>query len=385
MHLGRFHATMHRLCGYFSKCKPIEKLDLAINNLGAYTSSRSPEHFNAFKESYEELLNISELDSNLLQPYATQILNETNLTEYVGKKLSRKIENIVNNNSYDQTKTAEELKELREELSTKINEVQKIDSAFTELEVEYETVQNGASEIGILLPRELTGENLENLGQELQHINKVFRAINEITGNDEYSPKIRTISSSWWQIFLELDHTQIAAWIFAIERIVNLFKTNLEIKSLQKQLEEKDLPKRITNAIEKEVEGKIKKGINKISSDIRKKFSNNEDEQRLNELEIQLRQGLTYIAKRLNQGAEVEINISLPPKPSKPENTEENQEILENYQRLIEQYEEQLKITRELQNQAFIASRKTLEIEKDAPLAITYEDENTPFPREAKE
>lgn len=375
MHLGRFHTTIHRLSLYFNKNGLIEKLDLAINNLTAYVSSRSPEHFTSFKASYEELININEPENNLLQPYAKQTLDEIGISDYIGRKFSKTIERLVTSNSYDQAKTIEELQEFRNDLHEKITEVNKINSAFTALDVEYETVQPGENEIGLLLPRELTGENIENLGQELQQINKVFRAINEITGNEEYSPRIRTISSSWWQIFLELDHTQIAAWIFAIERIVSLFKTNLEIKVLQKQLEEKELPKRITSAIEKEVEGKIKKGIAKIASEIRKKFSANDDEQRLNELEIQLRQGLTYIAKRLNQGAEIEINISLPSKPKKPDGADEDQELLENYQTLLTAYEEQLKKVQDLQGKAFITSQSTLELEKDAPLAITYEDE----------
>lgn len=378
MHLGRFHATIYRLNNYYQEIEPIEKLNNLISHLQSFINTRNQEHFTAFKNTLEEILKIPEPEKNLAQPYARQILNELKLLDDLVQPLASRIKTTITQNSFDQNQAITELTSIRDDLARKLNEIQKIDSAFTSLDVEYESVFSGDSEIGLLLPRELTGETLEELNQELQQINRVFRAINEITGSEEYSPKIRTISSSWWQIFLELDHTQIAAWVFAIERIVNLFKTNLEIKALQKQLEEKDIPKKITSALEKEVETKIKTGIQKIASDIRKKFSKTSDEPRLNELETQLKQGLTYLAKRLNQGAEIEINISLPAKPKKPKDSEENQEALANYQNQLLAYEEKLKAALEIQSQAFIASQKTLEIEKDAPLAIKYDEEESP-------
>jgi hypothetical protein len=378
MHLGRFHATIYRLNNYYQEIEPIEKLNNLISHLQSFINTRNQEHLTVFKNTLEEILKIPDPEKNLAQPYAKQILNELKLLDDLGQPLASKIKTVITQNSFDQNQAITELTSIRDDLARKLNEIQKIDSAFTSLDVEYESVFSGDSEIGLLLPRELTGETLEELNQELQQINRVFRAINEITGSEEYSPKIRTISSSWWQIFLELDHTQIAAWVFAIERIVNLFKTNLEIKALQKQLEEKDIPKRITSALEKEVETKIKTGIQKIASDIRKKFSKTSDEPRLNELETQLKQGLTYLAKRLNQGAEIEINISLPAKPEKPKDSEENQEALAEYQNQLLAYEEKLKSALVIQSQAFIASQKTLEIEKDAPLAIKYDEEDNP-------
>jgi hypothetical protein len=46
------------------------------------------------------------------------------------------------------------------------------------------------------------------------------------------------------------------------------------------------------------------------------------DEARANELETQLRQGLKYLAKRISDGAQVEINVSLPIPKKQPSEEE---------------------------------------------------------------
>lgn len=375
MHLGRFHAVIYKLCAHFENLKILEELDKTANSMRLYTTSKSPEHLEAFKNHYATIVKATEMDPQLRQPYAKQTIEEIGLTQYIGEDLAKTVEEIISKNSFDQHGIVNEITSLREELAEKISNLNSIDSAFTTLHVEYVAVANGESEVGILIPRTITGEKIEDLTKELQQINKIFRAINEITGNNEYSPSIRTISTSWWQVFLEVDHTQVAAWIFAIERIVALFKSNLEIKALQKQLEEKSISKKITAALEKEVTEKINNGIASISNELRKKYASSSDSNRLNELEVQLKQGLTYLAKRINQGAEVEINTALPRKPAPPaENS--SAEILLAYENSINEYEKLISELSSLQSKGYAASQSILQIEKDSPLGISYEEDN---------
>ncbi len=199
-------------------------------------------------------------------------------------------------------------------------------------------------EFAALLPKELVGESVNDLYNELQHIDRLFRALNELMGKGAISPIVKTISSSWWQFFLDLDSTQIAATTFALERIVALYRQNLEIRMLKRELEQKDLGDDFLEIIDKKIEEKLKAGMNEIAREIREKYGANNDEARKNELETQLRMELVHIAKRINQGASYEVRAGLPEEPESlkeaekedPVRVAEYQQSIERYQQLVE-------------------------------------------------
>lgn len=193
--------------------------------------------------------------------------------------------------------------------------------------------------------------------------------MNELTGEQGYDSRIATISSSWWQVFLEVPIDQVALWVVAIERIVALFKSNLEIKSLQQQLSEKSIPEKILKLISEEVEKKVTAELTKIASDIVERFGKIDDKGRKNEVETQFRQGLHYLARRLNQGAQVEINVGVPAEPDDPpvkEGEEPNTALLEANANLRIRISE----LRKIRSSAQLASETSLQIDRDSPLLI---------------
>ena len=84
----------------------------------------------------------------------------------------------------------------------------------------------------------------------------------------------------------------------------------------------------------------------------RKKFQKNDDDQRANELETQIRQELILIAKRLDQGAIYEVKAGIPNKPEEPEEpietTPQSLVDFENrkktYQEELNKYESNMKV-----------------------------------------
>lgn len=342
MHLGRFHAVIEDLDTHFKDGKIVEALTNAANELDAYASNRSEEHLTRFREwigKAREAGNIG--DRDLQQPFAQQVINELGVMGLLNPDLSKSIDETVARVSFDAGALSAKLREFASILSTRIKHITRINASFGELNVELERVDSGQSELGLLLPREIVGDKLSELSAEFDKIDKLARAISEIVASADYDPKVRTISSSWWQIFLDLTVVEISAWVFAIERIVALLKSNLEIKLLNKQLGDKNLPDDIVKRIDDAVKERVKQGIHQLASDLRQQHGKTDDDLRMNELETQLRQGLTYLTNRLNQGAQIEINIAIPHRPTEPtadEGKEVDPVIAHSYKQDLEQW-----------------------------------------------
>ncbi len=308
-----------------------------------------------------------------MQPYARQVIDDMRIADLLPPTFQSSITRAIAERSFDPAGLAGELRSIASAATTKTGHIAAIDTGFTALGVEYERVDSDAAELGFLIPREVVGETLKNLTDEFDELSKLLRAINELVAAEDYDPRVLTISSSWWQVFLDLNPEQILVWVLAIERIVNLFKSNLEIKALQKQLGDKEMPKQITDLIEKEVEKRVSTEIKALATEIRRDYSKVNDAARLNEIETQLRQGLIYLAKRMNQGAHVEINVGIPDEPSPPKDLAEGSDEAEAFQQSLTQARERITRMRALRDRARTASANTTEIGLNAPLLLTQE------------
>ena len=74
------------------------------------------------------------------------------------------------------------------------------------------------------------------------------------------------------------------------------------------------MPQQIIDMIETEIERRVAKSMKDLAVELRQVHAKIDDDARLNEIEIQLGQGLHHLAVRLNQGTQVEINRGGPRK-----------------------------------------------------------------------
>ncbi len=370
MHLGRFHAVIDHIERHFREAKLSEQLDAAAAALDQYAQSRTESHIAEFRSKLGSALDSSEnVPPELLQPYAQQVIDELSVRDLFPPRPRATLEEIVAANGFDRLALSAALKKQAKHYLAKITLVKQLDGSLRGLSAEYTAVEDEKAEVGLLLPREVVGDTLPDLSKEFDKISNLARAVNELTGGQSYDSRISTISSSWWQVFLEVPIDQVALWVVAVERIVALFKSNLEIKNLQKQLSEKSIPEEILKLISDEVKKKVAAELTKIASDIVERFGRIEDEGRKNEVETQFRQGLYYLARRLNQGAQVEINVGVPEEPADPEVKEGEQPstaVLEANVKLRARIAELRKIRVTAQS----ASETSLQLDKDAPLLL---------------
>jgi hypothetical protein len=370
MHLGRFHAVVDQLERHFRTGKLPEQLDAAAAALDQFTQSRTESHIADFRAKLAAALDATEkVAPELHQPYAQQVIGELQLRSLLPPEPRNTITAIVTQHGFDSAALSAAIKEQSKIYRTQINSLKQLDSSLGDLSAEYTAVESGRAEVGLLLPREAVGEKLPDLSKEFDRLSNLVRAVNELTGEAEYDPKVLTISSSWWQVFLDVPVEQVVLWTLVVERIVALFKSNLEIKHLQKQLSEYNLAEKILKGISDEVERKVSAELKRIAADVVERFGRIDDKGRRNEVETQLRQGLHYLARRMNEGAQVEINVGVPDEPDDPETAdgaEPDIELLEANAKL----RERIAHLRALRASAMTASENSLHIERDAPLLL---------------
>ncbi|MEQ1813462.1 MAG: hypothetical protein ABL860_03295, partial [Candidatus Nitrotoga sp.] len=265
-------------------------LDKVIAALQAYQSAPNPNTSAAFK------LALSEFDESakVFPPEFSnksyqQVLEDVHGKEFLGPHLSEAVRTLIAEHSLTPVDLQANLQEFRKGLGEFIDRIVLIAETLDVLEIEYEQLDGGEFEIGLHLPKDLVGNYLSDLNKEIVHFDRLFSALNELMGRGNESVIVRTVSTTWYQFFLQLDVTQIAAITFAIERIVALYKNNLEIRKLKRDTELHKNMEDVAKLIEQKIEDKLRQGMADIASQVRKEYQKNENDERVNEVEIQIK------------------------------------------------------------------------------------------------
>ena len=375
MHLGRFHYVTWLISDYFESNKLLVTFDQVAAQLQAYITTPTVESSESFRSSINALLKAcSKTPLGHNTPSFQHIISDTSGDKYFGSGLENSLREIFEKQSMTPAEMLVDLQKFRKQLVSYLDSITKIAEEMGSLGVEYEMLESGEFEFGTMFPKELVGKTITNIEEELEHLDRLFKALNEIMGNGSTSPTVRSISSSWWQFFLDLDYTQIAAISIAIERIVALYKSNLEIQKLKREVEKNELGTDITNLFNQKIDEKLKAGMMGVAKEVRQKFQKNTDDERCNELETQLRMELVHIAKRINQGAAYEIRAGIPEKPKDlAENLKDDPQAGIAHGEAMQTYEEKNLIAKEINDAGLRLSSAIEELSGETQLLTDYE------------
>lgn len=377
MHLGRFHYVVWHLHLYFDDGRILSGIDALANTLQTYVNSPNQDTAAAYRASIDAFR--KEVGSKFLlrkRVSFQQILEELKASDYIGEALISKVLTIAKDSGYTPSENLQNLTRFRQELNNFIENISNLASGLDELRVEYDQLTEDELEVGLLLPREAVGNSLADLVSEFQHTDRLFRAINEFRGESATSVEVRTIAASWWELFLSVDPITLSAVVVGIERIVELYKKNLEIKKLRLEIEKHAPTPEILNGMDQMVEERIKAGIAELAAELREKLCQIDDKARANELEIQLKIELLHLAKRINQGARYEVRAGLPKKP-RPLSEEEKAEPekLKAYEEAFAVYTKKYEIATNINIQCENFTVKLDSIgAMESPLLINYEE-----------
>jgi len=308
MNLGRFHSALTDLRFSFQVEKTVELISALQGSLQQSISQQTPEAAKDFKVRYANLMQTLEKSRlNAVFPTRRKIFEDIGALPVIGGGLMERIEVVISENRVTPANAMVELKKISMEVTEYYKKIELIEKTFDQMEIEYDDLAQGEFEVGFSFPREVVGHTLQSLAEEFLEMDFALRTFQEIAGEGGGSPTVKTISASDWQVFLDSLPVTALCISAAIERVVALYKNNLEIRLIKKQLEEKNLPEAVTKPFQEHIEKTVKAEIKSIANQLVDEMYQG-DKGRKNELKTGASQALRYIADRIDKGVIIEFH-----------------------------------------------------------------------------
>jgi hypothetical protein len=270
--------------------------------------------------------------SDSFSPAWRQVLEEIGGNDLLGNNLANQLREIMERNKITLSIARDEVKNISTSIQAFKTAVDNVISGLKGLQIGAEELEPGECELGVLIPREAVHSNIVEFGEELKELDFILGTFSEVASGKRQKFDIKTISSSDLMVFLAALPPVAACIAHAAEKIINIYKSLLEIKKLKGDLEKQGLAEAEMKGIIEHAASKMNKGIDKLTAEVVKEYYKGKDRGRKNELKNAVRIALGKLANRIDQGFNIEIRAE-PPK-EKELDEEEQQERDENAKHL---------------------------------------------------
>lgn len=272
--------------------------------------------------------------SNDFPPTWRQALSELGGDGLLGIELRTRIQEIFSRNQITPSVALGEITPIHKTVSTLEEAFDSITTAFSQLSIGSDDIEPGYCELGILIPRLFVNNNLAEFGEEIIELNQILGVFAEISTGSRPDFKIRTVSSSDLNVFLDSLPEIGACLAVAVERLVALYKTLLEIRKLNNELKSQGVPVQQLEGVELHATKVMDDGIDKLIPEIMKQYYKRSDAGRKNELTTELKISLKKLAARIDRGYNFEVRVKSVPASSDQDKTGESAESSEHITRI---------------------------------------------------
>jgi hypothetical protein len=256
--------------------------------------------------------------SNSFSPAWRQILKEIGVADLLGNTLDASLVEVFARNQITPTIALQEIQQINQRLAQLKPTVDQLVAGFKSIGVTADELPPGVSEVGVVIPRAAVENKLDPLANELHELNLMLGDFQEIATGRRDGFEIRSISSTDFAFFVRTAPSVAAFLALAVERIVKLYKTLLEIRQLHAELAARGVSKADLQGVENHANKLMRDGIEKLIVEVPDRYFVTKDSSRKNELKNSLRITLNRWANRIDRGYNVEVRIE-PPKGAKPE------------------------------------------------------------------
>lgn len=253
---------------------------------------------------------LTEAPSNDFSPTWRQVLEQIGAEELLGAALLSRVEEAFARNQVTPATALVTLGELHQEVTNLQATATGLLNGLEAFNIGAEELDPGEVELGVLVPREAVDNQLQGFGKELIALDKLFGTFAEVATGSRDGFEIRTISTSDLTVFLDIGPVVGACIAHAVERIVSLYKSVLEIRKLRSELANQNVPSDKLAGVEDHANTMMTDGIELLVEELFKKYAKKRlDSGRKNELKIALRFGLNQIANKLDKGYNIEVRV----------------------------------------------------------------------------
>lgn len=242
-------------------------------------------------------------------PAWRQVLDEIGASPVLGTELSTRVRSVMERNQITPATALEEMNALHGELSRLMEAVNQLTTSLSTLGILGDSLSPGECELGVMVPRAAVHNRLADLGTELRELDFIFGTFAELTTGERVPFEIRAVSSSELMVFLATIPSVCASIAFAAEKLINTYKSLLEIKKLRAELADQGVSEDELTGITDHANTMMESAIDEITTEVVLQFGAGTDTGRENELTNALRISLRKLANRIDQGYNIEVRV----------------------------------------------------------------------------
>ncbi len=271
-----------------------------------------------FSQNFDRFRTLWRQMTESFSPAQTKLLAEIGATGYFLDDVPSQIEDVIKNNNVTPAVIREKVESFRGSREQYLTTVSELGARLKAVGIEAYQLEAGSAELGLLLPREMFGNELGGLINELRALNRIIRAFSEMAIGHAEPVEVHQISTSDPVFFLGIAPETVAllagaiTWAIstwkAVEEIRKVRAETLKLKSFTPEEVDKIFSKKMENQIAIAVDEKVDELI-KISDE-----AGRHHEQRIN-----LEWALQSILGRVERGMTVEVRFLPPPQPNEGE------------------------------------------------------------------
>lgn len=311
MNAERLHSVIKALDSEIVELKIAQLLQNLLTTLNNSLSQRTPPASQAFEDANKALIAaLEQCPSNHYVPSWHSILMDIGGEDYTGRGLALRVGGTIAGSSLTPGKAVEEIQKIITDANSFYSTVKGLMAHLVKVNIPTDELPDGDCEIGVLLPVGVIDSELSRLRDEIRDLDRHLKAFSEIVDEKVGIVKIRSLGTGSLQVFLLSSPIVAAAVATAIERIVALYKKVLEIRLLQKQLEDHAVPKeKVIDPLIKHEKEMVAQELDALAIEIIKEYKG-KDVGRKNELKTSLSLALRYLADRIDKGVDFEVRAA---------------------------------------------------------------------------
>ena len=278
---------------------------------------------NGLREQLETALR--ESPTNSYSPAWRQTLSELGVANLVGNGLLAQVNAVYARSAVTPATAAEAMAPLAELVRRLDVAVDGLIGGFDFFEIGAEELDPGEFEIGFLIPRVEVDDDLEGLGREFQALWRILAPFVEITTGSRPDMKVRSISSSEFQVFLHALPETAALVAVTVERLIAAWSNIMSIRVAYAQLEQANVSEERLKQIAEEADERMGAEIDVIVGDVLKRVKATDG--RVNELRTEMTRSLSELADRIDRGYNVQVEVGELPEAQEDDSKETTAEL----------------------------------------------------------
>lgn len=237
-----------------------------------------------------------------------QTLEQLGIDSLLGETLLERVQEILARNQITPAVAQSEITALAAEVTEISNAIGQLLGGLEYLHIGTEDLPPGEVELAALIPRHAVHNDLPHLGNEFLELQRLMGPFLELATGSRPNLKVNAIASTDFGVFLQLDPQSGALIALAVERVVAMYKTLLEIRRLHQEIADHGVPTDALTGIEDYANSLMRSGIDEHVETLIPGPVVGRD----HELKMELRLSLNGIANRIDRGYNIDIRASEP-------------------------------------------------------------------------